>query len=175
MSERLRSSSSRSSLSIENPNQSRQTLPFRAVSNVWSLSPAVGWGAKHRDLCGSQAQCSCQTGAQTACEWLNNHRQLQRRLTCNFISCYTSKFTPQGSSSWRDSAEACCAFDKRMKCSSNAVSTDFTSRYCIIMVFTMNMLWLEISVGLVIFYGIWQLMYISQVLNGTAPCCSFIG
>lgn len=106
MSERLRSSSSRSSLSIEAPNQSLQTLPFRAVSNVWSLSPAAGWGAKHRDLWSSEAQCSCQTGAQTACEWLNNHRQLQHRLVCNFISCYTSKFTPQGSSSWGDSAEA---------------------------------------------------------------------
>ncbi len=106
MSERLRSSSSRSSLSIETPNRSLQTLPFHTVSNVWSLSPAAGWGVEHRDLCSSEAQCSCQTVANTAREWLNNHRQLQQRLTRNFISCYTSKFTPQGSSSWRDSAEA---------------------------------------------------------------------
>lgn len=106
MSERLRSSSSRSSLSIEAPNRSLQTLPFRTVSNVWSLSPAAGWGVEHRDPCSSKAQCSCQTSAQTAREWLNNHRQLRRRLTRNFVSCYTSKFTPQGSSSWGDSAEA---------------------------------------------------------------------
>lgn len=50
MSERLRSSSSRSSLSIEAPNRSLQTLPFHTVSNVWSLSPAAGWGVEHRDL-----------------------------------------------------------------------------------------------------------------------------
>ncbi len=166
MSERLRSSSSRSSLSIEAPNRSLQTLPFRTVSNVWSLSPAAGWGVEHRDLCSSEAQCSCQTGAQTSCEWLNNHRQLQRRFTRNFVSCYTSKFTPQGSSSWGDSAEALrlgvfLTNEWNVPLTPSVpISTHVTA---ISRIFIMNMLWLEISVGLAFFYGIWQLMYFADI------------
>lgn len=103
MSERLRSSSSRSSLSIEAPNRSLQTLALHAVSNVWSLSPAAGWEEEHRDPSGSEAQCFCQTVAQRACEWLNNPR-LSRRLTFHFVSCYTSKSHLQALLAWDSTA-----------------------------------------------------------------------
>lgn len=167
MSERLRSSSSRSSLRIEAPNQSLQTLPFRAVSNVWSLSPAAAWGAEHRDLWSSEAQCSCQTRAQTACEWLNNHRQLQRRLTCNFVSCYTSKFTPQGSSSWRDSVEALMLVviltnEWNIPQKPSVPITPYVTALSRSSSWTWCGLPLDFC-GACHFYGIWQLMYFAEI------------
>lgn len=177
MSERLRSSSSRSSLSIEAPNRSLQTLPFHMVSNVWSLSPAAGWGVEHRDLCSSEAQCSCQFAAQTPRKWLNNHRQLQRRLTRKFISCYTSKFTPQSCSSWGDSAEALrLVVFLTNKWNVPLMPSVQISPYVTALPQSSS----QICCGLRLLWGspfftAYGSYCISQILNGTALCCFFIG
>lgn len=166
MSERLRSSSSRSSLSIEAP-------------NTESANPAVPHGVKCLITISS---CRLRSRAQGPVQlrspvflsdWSTDSPRVTEQSQTTPVQTYAQfrfmlyiEIHPSRQfflGGFCRGTQACCVFNKRMKCSSDAVSTNLTTRYCNITVFITNMLWLEISVGLTVFYGIWQLMYFTDI------------